>query len=71
MADILPLASSSSFIEGKKPYFYFKARTFWEWTTAVGSSLDVDPGEKLCYIILRYNIFGMIPLYDQNHTLGV
>ena len=44
---------------------------FLDWMAAAVASLDVDPGVKLCYISLYYDIFGIIPLYEQNHTLGL
>ena len=36
-----------------------------------GSYIDVDPGVKLHYITLCYNMFLIFILYYQNHTIGV
>ena len=49
----------------------YEARKYQEHTTAEGSYIYVDPGVKLHYIKLCYNMFLIFFLYNQNHTIGV
>ena len=36
-----------------------------------GSYIDVDPGMKLHYITLCYNMFLIFSIYYQNHIIGL
>ena len=38
---------------------------------AEGSYIDIDPGMKLHYITLCYNMFLIFSIYYQNHVIGV